>query len=120
MGDDIGASAVDFFVSGDDDVDGVLEFVGGETACCGDHAGDRTFHVGYAASVDSGSLFDDFKGVPRPPFGGYDVVVSHQGEATSAITLFADEVQFGNAVGVCVGNAFNREAGFAHSFCHGI
>ena len=120
MGDDIGTSAVDFFVSGDNYVDGMFEFVGGETACCGDHARDRTFHVGYAASVDSGSLFDDFKGVPRPTFGGYDVVVSHQGEATGAISFFADEVQFGDAVGVCVGDAFDSEAGFAHSFSHGV
>ena len=120
MGDDIGTSAVDFFISGDNHVDGVFEFVDGETACRGDHAGDRTFHVGYAASVDSGSLFDDFKGVPGPPFSGYDVVVSHQGEAAGAISFFADEVQFGNAAGVCVGDAFDSEASFAHSFCHGI
>lgn len=98
----------------------MLEFVGGETACRGDHAGDRTFHVGYAASVNAGSFFDDFIGVPRPPFSGYDVVVAHQGESPGAISFLADEIQFGNAVGVCVGNTFNCEAGFAHSFCHGI
>lgn len=120
MGDDIGTSAVDFFISGDDHVDGVFEFVGGEMACRGDHARDRAFHVGYAASVDSGSLFRDFKRIPRPPFGGHDIVVSHQSEATGAISLFSHEVQFGNAVGVCVGNVFDSEAGFAHSFCHGI
>jgi len=120
LGDGIGTSAVDFFISGDDYVDGMFEFVGGETACRGDHAGDRTFHVGYAASVDSGSLFHDFKGVPCPAFCGYDIVVTHQGKATGAISLFSDEVQFGNAVGVCVGNAFDREASVAHSRCHGI
>ena len=98
----------------------MLEFVDGEAACRGDHAGDRAFHVGYAASVDSGSLFRDFKGVPCPAFGGHDVVVSHQGETTGAISFFADEVQFGYAIGVCVGNAFDREASLAHSFCHGI
>ena len=120
MGDDIGTSAVDFFVSGDDHIDGVLKFGDRETACCGNHAGNRTFHVGYAASVNAGSFFDDFKGVPGPPFGGYDVVVSHQGEATGAISFFADEVQFGNAVWVCVGDTFDSEASVAHSFCHGV
>ena len=32
------------------------------------------------------------KGSHAPTFGGYDVVVSHQGEATGAISFFADEV----------------------------